>query len=237
MKNIKRKILTIIAVLIMLLIQTSIAAAEEFRYEIDTKDEINEKNTTAIVDIDMKSDCLNSCPRAVDFLGDSFEYIVIDPRRCKKVNKDGSMELVVPINELENPVAGIAGSGNTPDFLVAHGTQVTHYSFTGEYVPNPLLISQGYTSIMSVSAREFDYTVLAGTGTSYQAFDGNGMIEVGPLSPNGFSNPIAMTLFKDHYGMAVIDRDAVKYYKNGSLTHTITGLTNALSISAGMAGT
>lgn len=221
----------------MLLIQTSIAAAEEFRYEIDTKDGINEKNTTAIVDIEQHEIRLPKfMPNMADFLGDSFEYIVMTPEGVKKVDKDGNMELVVPINELENPVAGIAGSGNTPDFLVAHGTQVTHYSFTGEYVPNPLLSSQGYTNVMSVSTREFDYTVLAGTETSYQAFDGNGMIEVGPLSPDGFSNPIAITLFKDHYGMAVIDGDAVKYYKNGSLTHTITGLTNALSISAGDGG-
>ena len=227
-----------IVVLTALFFQTSIAAAEEIRYKIDTKEGVNEEKTTAVVDIEKHEIRLPKfMPNMVDFLGDSFEYVVMTPEGVKKVNTDGSMNLVAPINELENPVAGIAGSGNTPDFLVAHGTRITYYSFTESgYVSNPILSSQGYSNVMSVSARELDYAALSGTQTSYRAFDGNAMIEVGPLSPGGFSNPIAMTLFKDHYGMAVLDGDQVKYYKNGSLTHTITGLTNALSISAGDGG-
>jgi len=94
-KNIKRKILTIIAVLIMLLIQTSIAAAEEFRYEIDTKDGINEKNTTAIVDIEQHEIRLPKfMPNMADFLGDSFEYAEGDT-----VPEPEQVEVTVPVPE------------------------------------------------------------------------------------------------------------------------------------------
>lgn len=224
-------------VLVALFVQSNIAVAAEFRYKIDTKEGINEQKTTAVVDIDNQEIRLPKfMPNMADFLGDGLEYIVLTPDGVQKVNTDGSMTLVVPTTSLENPVAGIAGSSNYPDFVIAHGTEITHYSFTGEYVQNPVLSSQGYTNIMSVSTRDLDHAVLTNSEASYQAFTGSEMITAEPLSPSGFSNPIAVTLFKDHYGMAVLDGEEVKYYKNGSLTHTITGLTNALSISAADGG-
>lgn len=222
---------------VILCAKSNIAIADEFRYKIDTKEGIDEAKTTAVVDINNHEIRLPKfMPNMADFLGDGLEYIVLTPDGIQRVNADGSMTIIVSTASLENPIAGIAGSSNYPDFVVAHGPQITHYSFAGEYIPNPVLSSQGYTNIMSVSTRDLDYAVLTDSEASYQAFTGSEMISAGPLSPSGFSNPIAMTLFKDHYGMAVLDGEQVKYYKNGSLTHTITGLTNALSVSAADGG-
>lgn len=218
----------------MLLTRASIAIADEYRYSIDTLDGINQNKTSAVVDIVNHEIRLPKyMPNMVDFLGDGLEYIVLTPEGVKRVNTDGSMDTVVATSALDNPISAIAGSSNYPDFVVAHGSKVTHFSFAGHYVANPALSSQGYTGILSIGTKELDYAVLTDT-VSYQAFTGNEMVEA--FSVGGFSNPIAMSLFKDHYGMAVIDGEEVKYFKNGSLTHSITGLTNALSVSTANGG-
>lgn len=215
---------------VILLTRANIAIADEYRYGIDTLDEINQNKTSAVVDIINHEIRLPKyMPNMVDFIGDSFEYIVLTPEGVKKVNTDGSMNTVVATSALDNPISAIAGSSNYPDFVVAHGSKVTHFSFTGDYVANPALSSQGYTGILSIGTKELDHAVLTDT-VSYQAFTGSEMVEA--FSVGDFTNPIAMSLFKDHYGMVVIDGEEIKYFKNGSLTHSITGLNNALSISA-----
>ncbi len=225
----------LLALITTMIVGVNIAIAEEYRYDIDTLDGINQGKTTAVVDIIKHEIHLPKyMPNMVDFLGDSLEYIVLTPEGVKRVNTDGSMDTVVAASVLDNPVSAIAGTSNCPDFMIAHGSNVTRYSFTGSgYVVNPVLSSQGYTEILSVSTNELDHAVLTDTA-SYMAFTGSEMAEA--FSVGGLTSPIAMSLFKDHYGMAVIDGEEVKYFKNGSLSHSMTGLTNAFSISAADGG-
>lgn len=220
--------------------------AERWEYGITEDEEgINFANTTAIVDTEKREIRLPKVmPNMVDFLGDGFEYIVLTPEGVKKVNTDGSMTLVAEKGDPNNPISAIAGSSH-PDFIVARETTVTHYSFTGNedainggYVPNPIFATGGYTNILSVGTKELDHAILNSDGNvTYQAFTGDAMVPANALSPKGFSNPIAMTVFKDHYGIAVVDGDEIKYFKEGSsVTSTISGLTNILSISAADGG-
>lgn len=242
-EDIKRKLLISLTILGMVLVaKTNIAIADEIRYKIDNDTDYNKQKTTAVVDIETEVTPEREIrlpkymPNMADFLGDGFEYIFLSPDGIKKVNTDGS-ETTVATDIPANNVTAIAGSGNTPDFIVAQGNSVTHYSFTGsDYVPNTALSSVGYTEILSVGTKELDHAALSNK-IDYQAFTGSGMSPVPALSTSEFSNPIAMTVFKDHYGTAVIDGDTIKYFKEGNtVTASITGLTNVLSISASDGG-
>ena len=239
MVQIERRILILVLFFIVFsFVNIGTAMAERWEYKIEDKIDINEEKTNAVVDTEKHEIRLpKSMPNMVDFVGDGFEYIVLTPEGVKKVNTDGSMTLVVGKND-SNPISAIAGSGNYPDFIVARETTVTHYSFTGsEYSENLLLASGGYNNILSVGTKELDHAVLTSDGkVTYQAFIGDAMVPATALSPEGFTNPIAMTV-KDHYGVAVVDGNEVKYFKEGnSVTSTISGLTNILSISAADGG-
>lgn len=176
-------------------------------------------------------------PNMADFLGDGFEYVFLSPEGVKKVETTGVTKTLAEVNIPVNNIAAIAGSGIHPDFIVAQETSITYYSFDGDkYISNPVLSSTGYTNIMSVGTKELDHAALTDK-IQYSAFTGSEMTPVPALSASEFSNPIAMTVFKDHYGTAVIDGDTVKYFKEGNtVTASITGLTNALSISAADGG-
>ena len=240
MKQIDRRILILVLFFISFgFIRADTALAERWEYKIEDKIDINEEKTNAVVDtVKHEIRLPKSLPNMVDFLGDGFEYIVLTPEGVEKVNTDGSMTLIVEKDD-SNPISAIAGSGNYPDFIVARETTITHYSFTGsEYSENLLLASGGYTNILSVGTKELDHAALASDGNiTYQAFTGDAMVPATALSPQGFTNPIAMTVFKDHYGIAVVDENEVKYFKEGSsVTSTISGLTNVLSVSAADGG-
>lgn len=218
----------------------------EIRYTIsdDTDSHINKKETTAaVIDDSNKLEEDNQIrlpkymPDIADFVGDGFEYIVLTPEGVQRVNTNHDMMLVGKESD-PNPVSAIAGS-NYPDCIIAKEKTITHYSFTGsEYSENSLLASGGYSNILSIGTKELDHAVLTSDGkVTYQAFTGNEMTSVAALSLTSgeIKNPIAMTLFKDHYGMAVVDGDEVKYYKEGSYVTSITG-TNILSVSAADGG-
>jgi hypothetical protein len=239
----RKTLILVLSFIIFSFINIDTAIAERWEYTIEDKSGINEYKTTAVVDTEKHEIRLpKSLPNMVDFLGDGFEYIVLTPEGVERVNKDGSMTLVAENGDTKNPISAIAGS-NHPDFIVARETTITHYSFTesdtgSEYVPNPIFATGGYTNILSVGTKELDHAVLTSDGKiTYRAFTGDAMVPATALSPEGFTNPIAMTVFKDHYGIAVVDGDEVKYFKDGnSVTSTISGLTNILSISAADGG-
>lgn len=217
------------------------ATAAEVRYKIDTMDDIHD--ATAVVDTELPDREIRLpkyMPNSADFL-DGFEYIYLTPTGIEKMNIDGTTTPITTSNNNINNITAIAGSGNRPDFLVAEGTTVTHYSFTGsEYLPNPALSWAGYSHIVSIGSKNLDYNVLTTQQSDYIAMTDEGeMAQVPYLSllPGELQNPIATSVFKDHYGRIVIDGETVKYYKdNQSLTATIAGLNGAKSISASEGG-
>jgi hypothetical protein len=212
------------------------ASATEIRYGIDTYDHIS--SSTADVDIVNREIRLpKHAPNVADFL-DGFEYIYLSPEGIQKVNTDGTTTPVATDIPDPNNITAIAGSGNYPDFIVAQGNSITHYSFTGsQYIPNPALSSAGYTGIVSIGTKELDHAVLS-DGIKYMGYTDAGSVALVPdISTSGFDNPIAMAVFQDHYGTVVIDGNTVKYFKEGNtVTATITGLSNVVSISASDGG-
>lgn len=217
---------------------TAGASAEEIRYQIDTHADI--QDATAVVDIELPDREIRLpkyMPNVTDFL-DGYEYVYLSPTGIERMNVDGTTTPITTNISDPNNVTAIAGSGNRPDFLVAEGTFVTHYSFTGNgYSPNPVLSSAGYTGIVSIGTKELDYAVLT-DHLQYMAMTDQGSMAALPyLTTGDFTNPIAASVFKDHYGTVVIDGTSVKYFKEGNtVTATITGLQNAMSISASEGG-
>ncbi|NLN49952.1 MAG: hypothetical protein GX154_12880, partial [Clostridiales bacterium] len=140
---------------------TAGASAEEIRYQIDTHADI--QDATAVVDIELPDREIRLpkyMPNVTDFL-DGYEYVYLSPTGIERMNVDGTTTPITTNISDPNNVTAIAGSGNRPDFLVAEGTFVTHYSFTGNgYSPNPVLSSAGYTGIVSIGTKELDYAVL-----------------------------------------------------------------------------
>ncbi|HRX93743.1 MAG TPA: hypothetical protein P5158_06500, partial [Chitinophagaceae bacterium] len=88
-------------------------------------------SSTADVDIVNREIRLpKHAPNVADFL-DGFEYIYLSPEGIQKVNTDGTTTPVATDIPDPNNITAIAGSGNYPDFIVAQGNSITHYSFTG----------------------------------------------------------------------------------------------------------
>lgn len=239
--NIYRKLL--IAVLFLLafgFIRADTALAEKWEYKIEDTSGVNVNKTSAVVDtVNHEIRLPRSYPNMADMWEGSMDYIVLTPDGVKTM--DAATQTLVdrfPSYKPANPITGISGTSTYPDVVIANGNNITHYSFSDEYIPNPFLSSAGFTDVLSVGSRSLDYAVLTSDNKiTYRAYDGSNMVDVPALSvESGLTNPISISLFKDHYGMVVVDNNEIKYYKDGSLSATITGLTNAICVSTANGG-
>lgn len=247
----QRHIFLVFSILVFISCSISPVWANPWTYNIETGEVgINSSKTSALVDAkavdnpdyDSREIRLpRSAPNIAAFWDDldTFDYTVLTPLGVMRMDA-GTPELVQDLknNLPDNPVAVFTGA-TYPDVIVAHGLDpqnmsITHYSSIGtELVPNPILSISGLTHITSIGSRGYDVGALSEAGFTYYAFTGDEMFEVPALSvaSSQIQNPIAMSMFTDHYGTIIIDGDSIKYYKDGSLTSTLTGLEGAISVS------
>lgn len=243
MKSVLKTILYLyLGILLAVLVAPPVLAGDTWSYNIETGETgIDENKTTAYIytrlpadpDYDKREIRLPKImPSSVSFWdAESYDYIILTPQGVQKFNSQtGNLETIIPKTEVANPVA-VFTSAPFPDVLVAEQVTsenfaVRHYSFTGDsYEYNPIFNVQGLREVISLSSRDVDIAVLEEGKAVYYAFDGNEMIKIPALSvETGLQNPIAACLFTDQYGFIVAEQNTLKYYKEGSLISTLSGL-------------
>lgn len=227
---------------LLILISPVYADVASWEYFITESDQsmIDMSQTTAKIDNTNHEITLKQIlPRGAGFYDNSMDYVVLSPNGFKHYSFDGTQMKEINflgINTAANPLAVCAASPY-PDAVLydKDSSQVTHYSFMGNMVTNPILSVSGMDNVISIGTRNLDLAFIQDKEVKYYGFTGMGLTSVPTLSKT-LTNPIDFALFPDNYNMAVIDGNQVRYFKNGSEMPGITGLINPISVSANKSG-
>lgn len=234
----------IVLLFLLILISPVYADVASWDYFITEADQsmIDMSQTTAKIDNANHEITLKQIlPRSAGFYGNSMDYVVLSPNGFKHYSFDGTQMKEVGflgINTATNPLAVCAASPY-PDAVLydKDSNQVTHYSFMGGMLANPILSVSGMDNVISIGTRNLDLAFIQDKEVKYYGFTGIGLTPITTLSKT-LTNPIDFALFPDNYNMAVIDDNEIKYFKNGSEIpgSAITGISNPISISANESG-
>jgi hypothetical protein len=234
----------IVLLFLLILISPVYADVASWDYFITEADQsmIDMSQTTAKIDNTNHEITLKQIlPRSVGLYENVMDYVVLSPDGFKHYSFDGTGMREVEFlgkDKVINPLA-VCTSPLYPDAVLydKDSNQVTHYSFMGGMVANPILSVSGMDNVISIGTRNLDLAFIQDKEVKYYGFTGIGLSSVPSLSKT-LTNPIDFALFPNNYNMAVIDGNQIKYFKNGSEIpgSAITGLSNPISISANELG-
>ncbi|MHB1126949.1 MAG: glycoside hydrolase family 78 protein [Bacillota bacterium] len=234
--------------LILLLLSSPAGAAGTWNYGItaaDTPTVIDSGSTSAVVDTALNEIRLpgaSPLTNLVAFAPDgSFSYMVLTTSGVRQYVFDADTNIMIEntlaqVSGIANPLAVAAGQ-NTPDVVMATGSDIRYYNFNGSGMTyNPALSISGISDSMSIGTSQGKSVAALVRGQARRWVSlGNEMREIPILEPvTPLSNPIALAT-SGIFDMAILEPDQVRYFSftgggmNENPALNIPGLTNPVA--------
>ncbi|MHB1127543.1 MAG: glycoside hydrolase family 78 protein [Bacillota bacterium] len=248
MKALRAGLLFLFAIILLFLLPSPARAAGTWNYGItaaDTPTIIDSTSTTATVDTSLNEIRLSGASNLTNMVAfapdGSFSYSVLTTTGVRQYVFDAATNSMVEntlaqVSGLTNPLA-VAAGGNTPDVVVATGSDIRYYNFNGTNMSyNPALSISGISNAISIGTTEDKSVAALVSGQARRWVSvGSNMQELPMLEPSAtLSNPIALAT-SSIFDMAILEPSQVRYFSftGGGMTENpalgITGLTNPVA--------